>query len=312
MLDRHFRLYREDMVAPMRDALQTQLALTADKRRFVFDDLRVEGLLENRRNPRPCLTITVRMPVAMKKRVDKEGTKQGGKKLRDFWDSGGGRRVLGRDTIVLLVHDGQVVNIGVVVDRNADTMAVSCSEGRLSVGVGFFNEFDLRRALHMLIEQREGDVFLFQGNTSYFSYRPVLAALQRMSSIPFSSELVHYTATALSTGLAHAALTYETLPQQLQDAVRSDPSQIQALELALRQSVALIQGPPGTGKTHVGVVITQAMLHAAENTGCPLTILCCCYTNHALDNFLEALIDAGVNQGSIVRMGSSKKSSDRL
>jgi superfamily II DNA or RNA helicase len=45
--------------------------------------------------------------------------------------------------------------------------------------------------------------------------------------------------------------------------------------------VALIQGPPGTGKTFVGVEACRAILAQNER------ILCICYTNHALDQFLE-------------------------
>jgi hypothetical protein len=70
---------------------------------------------------------------------------------------------------------------------------------------------------------------------------------------------------------------------------------------ALASRVALIQGPPGTGKTFTGVKLCDLILrHSSE------TILCVCYTNHALDQFLEALLDKGITQ--IVRIGSRSKS----
>ena len=41
-------------------------------------------------------------------------------------------------------------------------------------------------------------------------------------------------------------------------------------------------------------------------------ILCMCYTNHALDSFLESLVDAGVSLAAITRLGRSPKISERL
>lgn len=39
-----------------------------------------------------------------------------------------------------------------------------------------------------------------------------------------------------------------------------DPSQSDALKIALTNELALIQGPPGTGKTHVGLLIVNTLL----------------------------------------------------
>lgn len=55
------------------------------------------------------------------------------------------------------------------------------------------------------------------------------------------------------------------------------------------------------GKTFIGVNLCELILkHSSE------TILCVCYTNHALDQFLESLLDKGITQ--IVRIGSRSKS----
>lgn len=68
-----------------------------------------------------------------------------------------------------------------------------------------------------------------------------------------------------------------------------DQSQYDALRLALTNELAIIQGPPGTGKTFIGYKIAQALLanqtcwREAEQT----PILVVCFTNHALDQFLE-------------------------
>ena len=76
-----------------------------------------------------------------------------------------------------------------------------------------------------------------------------------------------------------------------------DPSQREAMRVALSKRVALIQGPPGTGKTHVGAMVCDAITRRSQET-----ILCVCYTNHALDQFLEALLDKGITD--IVRQST--------
>ncbi|KAG0728367.1 NFX1-type zinc finger-containing protein 1 [Chionoecetes opilio] len=85
-----------------------------------------------------------------------------------------------------------------------------------------------------------------------------------------------------------------------------DSSQHRALHSALTRELAIIQGPPGTGKTYLGLKIVQTLLHNSqvwktkENP-----ILVVCFTNHALDQFLEGMT-AFTN--SIVRVGSRTKS----
>lgn len=74
---------------------------------------------------------------------------------------------------------------------------------------------------------------------------------------------------------------------------------------ALRSSFALIQGPPGTGKSYTGVAIIKALLKN-RNSAKMGPIICVCYTNHALDQLLEHLVEDGVEQ--LIRIGSRSKS----
>lgn len=95
------------------------------------------------------------------------------------------------------------------------------------------------------------------------------------------------------------------------DQVQLDESQLKAMKMALTQKVSVIQGPPGTGKTYIGMKIVQALLtnrniwDPAKNS--PLLVVC--YTNHALDQFLEGIIDLSHSEDddshkfSIVRIG---------
>lgn len=59
----------------------------------------------------------------------------------------------------------------------------------------------------------------------------------------------------------------------------------------------------GTGKTFIGALFTRIILQCCPN----VKILCLCYTNHALDSFLEYLVANGVKNG-LVRVGGRSKS----
>ncbi len=88
-----------------------------------------------------------------------------------------------------------------------------------------------------------------------------------------------------------------------------DPSQANALHTALTQKLVVIQGPPGTGKTYLGLKIVQTLLHNKRYwVGLakprPTPILVICYTNHALDQFLEGIMQFSQE---IVRIGGQSK-----
>ena len=72
-----------------------------------------------------------------------------------------------------------------------------------------------------------------------------------------------------------------------------DKSQVEALKLSLTKEICVIQGPPGTGKTYIGVKIVEALL-INKRLWDPMSsspILVVCFTNHALDQFLNEIID---------------------
>lgn len=85
-----------------------------------------------------------------------------------------------------------------------------------------------------------------------------------------------------------------------------DEGQCKALLAGLSREFALIQGPPGTGKSYVGTQIVRVLLaNKAKAAMGPVIVVC--HTNHALDQFLEHLIAAGVED--IVRVGGNGTSS---
>lgn len=85
-----------------------------------------------------------------------------------------------------------------------------------------------------------------------------------------------------------------------------DESQAAAFYVALTQQISIIQGPPGTGKTYLGLRIVETLL---KNRGSwidhqRVPILVICYTNHALDQFLEGILQF---TKMIVRIGGQSK-----
>ncbi|CAH1269010.1 ZNFX1 [Branchiostoma lanceolatum] len=98
------------------------------------------------------------------------------------------------------------------------------------------------------------------------------------------------------------------------DALHLDESQYRAVKMALTKEFSVIQGPPGTGKTYIGLKIVQALLENKKvwlRRGPLLSkgtrpILVVCYTNHALDQFLEGI--AEFHPTGIVRVGGRSRS----
>ncbi len=98
-----------------------------------------------------------------------------------------------------------------------------------------------------------------------------------------------------------------------------DKSQIDALYNGLTQELSVIQGPPGTGKTYIGLKLVETLLkneklwNSKKIFKCKSPILVMCYTNHALDQFLEGILDCPVykkanNTIRLLRIGSRTKS----
>ena len=88
------------------------------------------------------------------------------------------------------------------------------------------------------------------------------------------------------------------------DLLQLDESQYDAVQTALTSEFSIIQGPPGTGKTYIGLKIVKALLHnrsawlGFRNQIRPMLVVC--FTNHALDQFLEGI--AKYFKGDILRV----------
>jgi hypothetical protein len=154
-------------------------------------------------------------------------------------------------------------------------------------------------------------------DTPIFAYEPVLRCLQSTVELPLWEELFALSDDEIQRAVRPSSVaplnlidkieTNEAADLQsvlsLPKPVSLDNSQLNSLLAGLRQSVSLIQGPPGTGKSFIGALLTKALLEYTSET-----ILVICFTNHALDQFLEDLLDIGIPAGQMVRLGQKSTS----
>ncbi|KAG2495742.1 hypothetical protein HYH03_006339 [Edaphochlamys debaryana] len=301
LLDRHYRLLREDFVLPLRQSLALMgfrkdpssssnapapgsNVTKAQLERNVYPLLAVAGAALNPR------------PVVMRE---------------DYWSQYGG--TLPSDALVAIARrpantiDADTpftpLLFGIITRRDPKEMAAVADAPMLGIS------FDRRTqgAEALLQELGRGaalageELVLVQVSSNYLSVRPVLSVLQAMPGVPLAEELVLGEHPQAVTYLPPDAAS-EELERLEASGMRLDPSQAESLRQCLSQRVALVQGPPGTGKTFVGVLLCDAILRLSQGE----RILVVCYTNHALDQFLEALLDKDITD--IVRVGGRSKS----
>lgn len=154
------------------------------------------------------------------------------------------------------------------------------------------------------------NVKLVQLNTAVFAYESVLKQLKEIKELSLEENILCWRegknlpppSYQLTSDMADlmADLEQDSLHDlrnvlHLSRRTKLDKSQAACFLAGLRQRLSLIQGPPGT----------QQPVASNEK------ILIVCYTHHALDQFLEDLLNLGIPASDIVRLGSTKKATAR-
>ncbi|KAI5817547.1 hypothetical protein BZA77DRAFT_309854 [Pyronema omphalodes] len=200
------------------------------------------------------------------------------------------------------------------------------------------SELDQARIIDLVQQKSKGGAIMVEfPGLVYASFEPVLKCLQnlhRNPTLPFTKYLTMaapedykieegfvkiqpplYLSKIPGTQLDLSCITNHNYPltfslnhpttiQQLQTHTTLDHGQCESLLMSLKHELALVQGPPGTGKSFVGHKIVQILLHNRNKLKIG-PIICVCYTNHALDQFLMHLLNSGYK--NIIRMGSRSK-----
>ena len=360
LLDRHFRLLREETIGSLRDGVRQELdslhgitksagaAREHRERTNIYQNvqfLRME--MDDRYGL--CLIIDFDQPNALQTFTVSQ--------KRDWWSNS--KRLQPSTLVCLAQESGNAIFFQI-----GDPNLIGASEAKNTKSgndIRKANDLELRRAsaprlhnegrrstivlqpihdslkdLTCMIEQltmgTESDKqsLVEFPNAPLPTFKPSLEALQKMSrkqTLPFAQILAPDTLNLQPSipvplyaqrrdfafdlsGVTNGA-PMEFAPgsdfdrRTFADATSLDEGQREALIHTLESSVALIQGPPGTGKSYTGVAIIKTLLKNRDSASIG-PIVCVCYTNHALDQLLEHLIEDGVDQ--IIRIGSRSKS----
>ena len=189
--------------------------------------------------------------------------------------------------------------------------------------------------------ERRNCVYQMVESPAYFeAYRYVLKGLQELdeTTLPFQKYLVEcsgevdppeylrrdeseepvYYDLGEALQMLYLPNTTSTVPVLRPEAWPSveglplNKSQLEALKTAITTEFSVIQGPPGTGKTYVGAKIVRCLLdnRRAWDPHQTSPMLMVCYTNHALDQFLEKVLEF-LPSRKLIRVGGRCKS-DKL
>ncbi|XP_069808099.1 NFX1-type zinc finger-containing protein 1 [Dendropsophus ebraccatus] len=310
-LDTHFRLLREDFVRPLRKGIQEILMHHEERgfRKMKFDDIRIYF------DTRVVAPMCTSSGVIYKVQFDITPLK---------WIRWQNSKRLIYGSLVCLSQDNFETFLFATVS-NRDVKELEQGEVHLQ-----FSDQSRR----LLARARPITPFIMVETTAYFeAYRHVLEGLQEIDvqDVPFQKYIVSCERDVGAPRYLNAGVQYdfsclldkdfkssamETKVNVLnprewpsKEILGFDDSQIEAVRLALTKELAIIQGPPGTGKTYVGLKIARVLLlntNVWKTHGESHPILVVCYTNHALDQFLEG-IHQFLGEG-IVRVGGRSSS----
>ncbi|KAI0841013.1 P-loop containing nucleoside triphosphate hydrolase protein [Hypoxylon sp. FL0890] len=299
-LDNQFRLLREDMLAEMREDLKSMKSGSRKPswKNMVIKNLTLEALdKQAMTNDRPCtIVLKCENDILNMHGASIEDRKKELKKTPAF---------LRHQSFGCLMKDGVLLAFATL-DRDEDRLSLLPPQLCLQViGAGMLGE--------VFTALREGTVDFLLASTPIFAYEPILKRLKRKTDIELGHDILIYSNDPRESMIRPISMieALETSSRSdLQRLLRTtkqvdlDPSQVTALIYGLKYQTCQIQGPPGTGKSLVGALLTKILLDNTDET-----MLVLSYTNHALDQFAEDLLDIGISPISIVRLGS--KCTDR-
>ncbi|KXH60268.1 ATPase [Colletotrichum salicis] len=305
-LDNQFRLLREDMLGELRDDLKVAIGRKKSKKRAQI----LSGLLpieidtgDERRSHACAVSLTCFGGLEFMKKLSST-------KCKAFFDDN--RNFLRHQSFGALCGEDHIVAFAFLL-RDVDHLLKKPPV----ITLQFTSSEATARALQALKPSNNLKFILV--DTPVFAYQPVLECLREITELPLGESLLRLPTD--ETNRTQGSLQQSSYVQEyvrrleklLKEESRSlslgmqtfrlDDSQVQSLLHALQSPVALIQGPPGTGKSFVGALAAKILLGDPEKR-----ILVLSYTNHALDQFLEDLMEIGISSGDMVRLGS--KSTD--
>lgn len=346
LIDRHFRLLREDTVGQLRDAAKIELEklqnpqLRVDPKRqkartFVYGDVYVADVGFDEYHG---------AQIALRFSRPEANNQKSSDGRKDWWEQS---RRLGADSLLCLLSSEGLASFFVVLPGQKPTdlqqaFDLASDPENAYVVVKPLSDEDLHSVLtHSLDDAKYATLSIVEfPGVLLASFEPTLRALQQTSEsldMPFSQILAPTSspenpeqeidvqpptfATKPMFKYDLSKITTDNQPfsftpsEDITDSATElaqisslDMGQAHAVVASLARSFAAIQGPPGTGKSYTGIQLIRILL-ANRNATLIGPIVNCTHTNHALDAILERSVDDAVSR--IVRIGGRSKS-DRL
>ncbi|XP_069762565.1 NFX1-type zinc finger-containing protein 1-like isoform X2 [Narcine bancroftii] len=322
-LDIQFRLYREDFVRPLRDGISKLLSCDQkDLKRQKIDDIRIYFNV--------CILgpLCTHSGVFYRVQFDKKFLKH------VQWETS--QRLLYGSFLCLSKDNFETMLFATVAYRNVQDLAN---------GIVMLSFTESSRLAFVDVKPRD-TFLMVESTAYFEAYYHVLEGIKEINDddMPFQKYLVqcqtnvgkpkyltnayqNYTLEPLLNGQGNETLMksdrsnwhhrllqennfnildFATWPAK--ERLKLDKSQMAALQTALTKELAIIQGPPGTGKTFLGLNVVRVLLANTHiwHSFTGSSILVVCYTNHALDQFLEGIYS--FLKTGLVRVGGRSSS----
>ncbi|OJD36696.1 nf-x1 finger and helicase domain protein [Diplodia corticola] len=330
LVDRQFRLFREDNVGILRDSIRSYLNIPFTWKRHSSAEFNVyhNVLLDSELSfdLHGGLVFSMRLPQPQEAHALTPSERY------EWWVKKQGFQ---HDTLVCLWSkdmDLMFASVGHYKDHNLLKNDYGSDKAKI-----FFRPFEqsarftswLLRNANQRVERNY--TLLEFPNLLTWSFAPPLRALKQMSTMsdtPLSTALepselpkpiwihpAHYAMgdgfnfqlgkTVAGDGQGELAVSDLFESTAIPAGSSLDDGQARAFLHALRHRIALIQGPPGTGKSYTAVAVIETLLRSLDGdiSG---PIMCVSHSNRALDGLLEKLLNAGV--GNMIRVGGQSKS----
>jgi len=301
-LDVQFRLLREDFIAPLREgiAFYKEMIKNQHQRRKKINNIRIYGNVEFE-----IKGEFVRDKNGYLLNFDKN------KKLRINWEMA--KRFMYGSLLLFSVNEFQTFFLGVVLDRKTELL----KQGKLIVEL----LEDAKPLYNTTLTMVESEVFfepykcsmevLKNINELNFPMEKYIISTCTNIDYPYYIDTIPDRSYLIDDLIQFDVLSDEDWPAENQ--LKLDEMQYRAFKAALTHEFTVIQGPPGTGKTFIGLKIMKTIINNLYKTNMSIQrkpiltkpILVVCYTNHALDQFMEGILSF---TKQVVRIGGQSKS----
>lgn len=345
-LDTHFRLLRHDTFRPFVNFLHQALlsftdgatplsVLDGNVRAYTYHGATISHLLvDDRRGFESQVSFSLPHQLRQKSASERQAWWEQSKRLGQGTMACFVCAVGGRPTPLLLVISDKSTD-----PSEKNNLVSDKHRGTISVRLATPERKDLE-LLTRIYHHKINGILIDLPDLIPATFKPILENLQNMmlSTLPFRTWIIpdlastrsppgaipppRYARSAGFTFLLDSILRDRgrslTLPATVSNSDASlldrivaetglDRGQATALVAALTTEYALLQGPPGTGKSYLGVKLLQVLLACKQSAELgPIVVIC--YTNHALDQFLQHLRAVGIDR--IIRIGGRSRSED--